>query len=80
MAQEKKNLQDLFLNQARKLKVAVTIFLVNGVKLQGNVTWFDNFSILLKRDGQSQLVYKHAISTIMPTENLNLDDDDDCDS
>lgn len=60
------NLQDAFLNLLRKNKVSVTIFLVKGVKLQGIVTWFDNFSILLRRDGQSQLVYKHAISTIMP--------------
>lgn len=60
------NLQDAFLNLLRKNKVSVTMFLVKGVKLQGIVTWFDNFSILLRRDGQSQLVYKHAISTIMP--------------
>ncbi len=73
MAIEKKTLQDIFLNQARKTKVPLTIFLVNGVKLQGIVTWFDNFSILLKRDGQAQLVYKHAISTIMPSESLDLD-------
>ena len=60
------NLQDAFLNILRKNKTPVTMFLVKGVKLQGIVTWFDNFSILLRRDGQSQLVYKHAISTIMP--------------
>jgi host factor-I protein len=60
------NLQDLFLNHLRREKTPVTMFLVKGVKLQGIVTWFDNFSILLRRDGQSQLVYKHAISTIMP--------------
>ncbi len=60
------NLQDQFLNLLRKNKTPVTMFLVKGVKLQGIVTWFDNFSILLRRDGQSQLVYKHAISTIMP--------------
>ena len=60
------NLQDLFLNHLRREKAPVTMFLVKGVKLQGIVTWFDNFSILLRRDGQSQLVYKHAISTIMP--------------
>jgi host factor-I protein len=59
-------LQDAFLNHLRKNKVPVTVFLVKGVKLQGIVTWFDNFSMLLRRDGQSQLVYKHAISTIMP--------------
>ena len=60
------NLQDAFLNALRKDKTPVTMFLVKGVKLQGIITWFDNFSILLRRDGQSQLVYKHAISTIMP--------------
>ncbi len=60
------SLQDQFLNYLRKEKISVTMFLVKGVKLQGIVTWFDNFSILLRRDGQSQLVYKHAISTIMP--------------
>ncbi len=60
------NLQDVFLNHVRREKIPVTMFLVKGVKLQGIVTWFDNFSILLRRDGQSQLVYKHAISTIMP--------------
>ena len=68
MSNEKpQNLQDQFLNHIRKQKTPVTVFLVNGVKLQGIVTWFDNFSILLRRDGQSQLVYKHAISTIMPS-------------
>lgn len=60
------SLQDAFLNLLRRSKAPVTMFLVKGVKLQGIVTWFDNFSILLRRDGQSQLVYKHAISTIMP--------------
>lgn len=62
------NLQDQFLNYLRKEKVSVTMFLVKGVKLQGIITWFDNFSILLRRDGQSQLVYKHGISTIMPSQ------------
>lgn len=65
------NLQDAFLNLLRKNKVPVTMFLVKGVKLQGIVTWFDNFSILLRRDGQSQLVYKHAISTIMPGQSID---------
>lgn len=65
------NLQDAFLNLLRKNKTPVTMFLVKGVKLQGIVTWFDNFSILLRRDGQSQLVYKHAISTIMPGQSLD---------
>ena len=66
------NLQDVFLNHLRKNKIPVTMFLVKGVKLQGIVTWFDNFSILLRRDGQSQLVYKHAISTIMPAQQLSV--------
>ncbi|MEY4159991.1 MAG: hypothetical protein RLZZ136_612 [Pseudomonadota bacterium] len=61
------SLQDQFLNLARKNKIPITMFLVKGVKLQGIVTWFDNFSILLRRDGQTQLVYKHAVSTIMPS-------------
>ena len=67
------NLQDAFLNLLRKNKTPVTMFLVKGVKLQGIVTWFDNFSILLRRDGQSQLVYKHAISTIMPSHPLDAE-------
>src|SRR6266850_105583 len=73
MAQDKpQNLQDTFLNHVRKQKVPVTVFLVNGVKLQGIVTWFDNFCLLLRRDGMSQLVYKHAISTIMPGAPIQL--------
>jgi host factor-I protein len=73
MSNEKKqNLQDTFLNSVRKTKTPLTIFLVNGVKLQGVVSWFDNFCVLLRRDGQSQLVYKHAISTIMPAHPVQL--------
>ncbi|GAB4524772.1 MAG: RNA chaperone Hfq [Amphiplicatus sp.] len=72
MTEKKQNLQDTFLNHVRKGRVPVTIFLVNGVKLQGVVTWFDNFCVLLKRDGQSQLVYKHAISTVMPAAPVTL--------
>jgi host factor-I protein len=66
------NVQDVFLNHVRKNKIPTTIFLVNGVKLQGIVSWFDNFSILLKRDGHSQLIYKHAVSTIMPQGPIQL--------
>ena len=72
MPDKKQNLQDTFLNAVRKTKTPLTIFLVNGVKLQGIVTWFDNFCVLLRRDGQSQLVYKHAISTIMPSGPVQL--------
>ena len=70
---KKQNLQDTFLNAVRKNKTTLTIFLVNGVKLQGIVTWFDNFCVLLKGDGRPpQLVYKHAISTIAPNSPVKL--------
>lgn len=74
MSQQNKNqnVQYAFLNNVRKNKSPVTVFLINGVKLQGIITWFDNFSMLLRRDGHSQLVYKHAISTVMPSSALNL--------
>ena len=72
MASDKQNLQDAFLNQLRKSKISVTIFLINGVKLQGMITWFDNFCVLLRRDAHSQLVYKHAISTVMPAQPVQL--------
>lgn len=76
MSSEKpQNLQDTFLNHIRKNKTPVTVFLVNGVKLQGIVTWFDNFCVLLRRDGHSQLVYKHAISTVMPVAPVQLYDE-----
>ncbi len=75
MANEKsQNVQDVFLNHVRKSKAPVTVFLVNGVKLQGIITWFDNFSVLLRRDGHTQLVYKHAISTVMPGAPIQLFD------
>lgn len=69
---KQQNLQDVFLNQMRKQHEAVTVFLINGVKLQGIITWFDNYSMLLKRDGHIQLVYKHAISTIMPVNLIDI--------
>jgi host factor-I protein len=72
MAEKVNNLQDMFLNSLRRSKTPVTMFLVKGVKLQGIITWFDNFSVLLRRDGQAQLIYKHAISTIMPSQPLDL--------
>ncbi|OXS99056.1 RNA chaperone Hfq [Notoacmeibacter marinus] len=72
MADRTQNLQDLFLNTVRKNKTSLTIFLVNGVKLTGVVTSFDNFCVFLRRDGHSQLVYKHAISTIMPSQPVQL--------
>ena len=73
MSSEKsQNVQDVFLNHVRKNKTPVTVFLVNGVKLQGIITWFDNFCVLLRRDAHSQLVYKHAISTVQPDNPVNL--------
>ncbi|MDI9349581.1 MAG: RNA chaperone Hfq [Candidatus Symbiobacter sp.] len=66
------NVQDVFLNNIRKNKTPVTIFLMNGVKLQGIVTWFDSFTVLLRRDAHAQLVYKHAISTVMPSLPIQL--------
>jgi host factor-I protein len=68
MTAKQLSLQDHFLNSVRRAKLPLTIFLVKGVKLQGVVTWFDAFSLLLRREGTSQLVYKHSISTIMPSE------------
>ena len=76
-ADKSQNLQDVFLNHIRKNKTPVTIFLVNGVKLQGIVTWFDNFSVLLRRDHHSQLVYKHAISTVVPARNVRISNGDE---
>lgn len=74
MAERPQSLQDTFLNHVRKQKTPLTVFLINGVKLQGIITWFDSFCVLLRRDGQSQLVYKHAVSTIMPLQPINLAD------
>ncbi len=60
------NLQDAFLNQVRKEGIAVTIYLVNGFQLRGSVKGFDNFTIILDSEGKQQMVYKHAVSTIIP--------------
>ena len=76
MSEKSQNVQDVFLNFVRTNKTPVTVFLVNGVKLQGIITWFDNFCVLLRRDAHSQLVYKHAISTVMPAAPVQLFDGD----
>lgn len=77
MAIEKsQNIQDVFLNTLRKKRIPVTVFLANGVKLQGNITAFDNFSILLRRGAQLQLVYKHTIATIVPSGDVVLHEED----
>lgn len=76
MVDKNQNVQDVFLNHIRKTKTPVTVYLICGVKLQGIITWFDNFSMLLRRDGHTQLVYKHAVSTIMPAVPVALFDDE----
>jgi host factor-I protein len=77
MAGEKsQNIQDVFLNTLRKKKIPVTVFLSNGVKLQGNITGFDNFSVLLRRGPQVQLVYKHTIATVVPSAPVSLHEED----
>jgi len=77
MTKNQINLQDSFLNQVRKESIPVTIYLVNGFQLKGQVRGFDNFTIILDSDGKQQLIYKHAVSTISPfkTVNLNLNTD-----
>ncbi|AKR49676.1 RNA chaperone Hfq [Acetobacter pasteurianus] len=74
------NVQDAFLNQIRRSRAAVTVFLVNGVKLQGFITWFDDEVVLLRRDEQTQLIYKHAISTVMPSIPVNISDSNTADA
>ncbi|MDR3278796.1 MAG: RNA chaperone Hfq [Oscillospiraceae bacterium] len=66
------NLQDVFLNQARASKLLLTVFLVNGFQMRGVVTGFDNFTVVLDTEGKQQLIYKHAISTIVPVRPINL--------
>lgn len=81
MAQEKsQNIQDVFLNTLRKKKIPVTVFLSNGVKLQGNITAFDNFSMLLRRGPQVQLVYKHTIATVVPSAPVSLHEEEGVDA
>lgn len=65
------NLQDTFLNQARKDKVAVVVYLTNGFQIRGCVIGFDNFIVILEVDGKQNMIYKHAISTIIPTKDIS---------
>ena len=76
MTDAKLDIQDMFLSHLCKQKGASTIFLINGVKLQGVVTAYDDTSLLLRREAHEQLVYKHAISTIMPHGKVNLLEND----
>lgn len=75
MTKQQINLQDSFLNQVRKENVAVTVYLINGFQLKGNVKGFDNFTVILEMEGKQQLVYKHAISTISPFRPINISPD-----
>ena len=70
--QKTQNLQDTFLNQARRERIMVTVFLVNGFQLRGVVRGFDSFVVFVDSDGRQQMIYKHAISTIAPARNLVL--------
>ena len=70
--QKTNNLQEIFLTQARKQNIPVTIFLMNGFQLRGNVTGFDSFTVVLNTDGKQQVIYKHAISTIVPLRAISL--------
>ncbi len=79
-AEKSQNIQDVFLNTLRKKKIPVTVFLSNGVKLQGNITGFDNFSVLLRRGPQVQLVYKHTIATVVPSAPVVLYEEEGIDS
>jgi host factor-I protein len=72
MTERPQNLQEVFLNHVRNGQIPLTVFLVNGIRLQGILTWFDSFSLLLRRDAHSQLVYKQAISTIVPADPVGL--------
>ena len=73
--QKAQNLQDLFLNQARKERSVITMFLMNGFQLHGIVRGFDNFTVVLDSDGKQQLIYKHAISTVVPPRPISLDEE-----
>ena len=74
--QKNQNLQDLFLNQARRERSVITMFLMNGFQLHGVVRGFDNFTVVLDSDGKQQLIYKHAISTVVPSRPVRLDEED----
>ncbi|BFH62143.1 MULTISPECIES: RNA chaperone Hfq [Paenibacillus] len=66
------NIQDTFLNQLRKENIPVTIFLVNGFQIRGNIKAFDNFTVVVDTDGKQQMLFKHAISTVTPQRNVSL--------
>ncbi len=80
MQSGKLSLQDLFLNQARKEKMPVTVFLMNGFQIKGYVRGFDSFTVILDTDGRQQMIYKHALSTIVPQRPINFMDADEGDN
>lgn len=67
------NIQDQYLNQLRKDRIQLTVFLLNGFQLRGTIKAFDNFTVLIETDGKQQLIFKHAISTFAPIKNVSLD-------
>ena len=67
------NLQDVFLNKARKENIGITVFLVNGYQMKGLVKGFDNYTLILESEDKQQMIYKHAISTIIPNNSINLE-------
>ena len=73
--QKTQNLQDAFLNQARRERIMVTVFLVNGFQLRGTVRGFDSFVVFVDSDGKQQMIYKHAISTITPARAISMTED-----
>ena len=74
--QKTQNLQDLFLNQARRDRSQITMFLMNGFQLHGIVRGFDNFTVVLESDGKQQLIYKHAISTVVPPRPISVESEE----
>ena len=73
---KQQNLQDIFLNQARKNGIPLTVFLMNGFQIRGVCTGFDNFTVIMNTDGKQQMIYKHAISTIVPMRAIALDNEE----
>lgn len=71
------NIQDHYLNQLRKERIVITVFLTNGFQLRGIIKAFDNFTVLLETEGKQQLIYKHAISTFAPSKNVNIEQNND---
>ena len=78
--QSKANLQDIFLSKVRRDRVPVTMFLMNGFQMRGTITGFDAFAVVMEAEGGQKLIYKHAISTIAPTRNVDMTEEDAAES